>query len=713
MKRMIIASLVLMAGGASMFGILGADAGRRPMAPADNTPPLRPISLKSDRVAALPKPVETVAPDSDDITNAISPIETEDLQPSETFRAGLRALARRDSIGAMAERDRLPSASNERLTLTWAIAVSGQRAVPAAEMLEARTLLRGWPAIEDINSNIENALLRENAPAQVVLDFMRGGEPRSADGVIMLARALKNVGRGEEAKALVRSAWKGRVMKVEDEDRILSEFGTELTATDHLRRMKYLLYADQYARAARFASPAKAEPLATAFSAIGRRAKDSKTLLEKARAEWGKDPTFLYLQIRRLRQTSQYEAAAKLLARMPDQTSDLVDPGKWWVETRIVSRGLIDLGQPAEAYKLAIAHRLDDGEDRAEAEFHAGWYALRGMGKPKMARPHFEQLLLASNRAHDQARGYYWLGRTDEALGDKDKARVSFERAASHPTTFYGQLAEARLGLTNRPLGTQVTNDGALIDFANRPQIRALSLLKQSGEDGRARRLYLSLARFYGDQDSLQMLSARALTDYGPSLALAIGKAAQNQGHDPGLAAYPLGAIPETADIDRSARALTHAIARQESAFNPQAVSHADARGLLQILPSTARKVAERNRIAWVEEKLLADPAYNATLGSRYLDEQIQKFNGSLVLTFAAYNAGPNRIPDWIGRYGDPRRMPLDGVVDWIEHIPFQETRNYVQRVMENYQVYKRLLSETANIASDLTINGRPLQKVN
>ena len=194
-----------------------------------------------------------------------------------------------------------------------------------------------------------------------------------------------------------------------------------------------------------------------------------------------------------------------------------------------------------------------------------------------------------------------------------------------------------------------------------------------------------------------------ALDAHGPTLALAIGKTALRQGHDPGLAAFPLGAIPDTADVSGAGKALAYAIARQESAFNPQAVSPANARGLLQLLPSTARRVAKRYQMAYADEKLTEDPAFNATLGSHYLGEQIDKFDGSLIMTFAAYNAGPGRVTQWIRRYGDPRGKDIDAAVDWVESIPFTETRDYVQRVMENYQVYKLLLDEKPDIAADMT----------
>ncbi|MBB1248208.1 lytic transglycosylase domain-containing protein [Rhizobium sp. G21] len=390
------------------------------------------------------------------------------------------------------------------------------------------------------------------------------------------------------------------------------------------------------------------------------------------------------------------------MSTAPKDQARLVDPGAWWVERRIVSRMLFEQGRPADAYELAAAHPSVQPTDIVEAEFHAGWYALRGLKDARKAKPHFNAILAASPRAHDQARAYYWLGRAAETAGDSD-AKTLFAKASDYPATFYGQLAASRIGVAIHPQQRYRPLADIVSLMKSRPEMQAIDLMLQCGQDGRARRLYLALARTLESPTELQALADSALSAQGPVLALAIGKAALNQGHDPGMAAFPLGAIPDSADISGAGKALAYAIARQESAFNPKAVSPADARGLLQILPSTAKTLAARHQLAWAEEKLTEDAGYNATLGSHYLGEQIDKFRGSYILTFAAYNAGPGRIPQWIKRYGDPRKMKLDEVVDWIEAIPFQETRDYVQKVMENYQVYKALLNQPADIGIDLT----------
>ena len=718
MKQGIIAFLVVLAGCFGVFAVLGLGA-----------PPPEPVAASTVMVELTPRPnkkvaavpaqeekdearVDRVAPgDTSALVASVEPVVeipaeiTQPLplpEPSETFLAGLSQLAGRNSLEAIAYRDRLQPNSVEWKALTWAIAVSGQRAVPSSMITDTQKQLADWPGQSILRENLEEALHRENPSSNLVITKMGTDKPATADGAIILARAALAAGDKGRATNVIRSFWIGKRMDKADEDKIREEFGALLTKDDHKRRMEFLLYKERYDDAERFAELAEAQSLYKAFVATGKKTKSADKLIEAVDPSWHRDASYLYLQIKRKRQARDYSAAAKLLESAPRNADALVDPGAWWVEARIVSRGLVDEGDAKRAYKLAAAHLATEPADIVEAEFHAGWYALRGLKDTKTAERHFKALLDASPRAHDQARALYWLGRTASTRKDPS-ATPYFRRAAHFPATFYGQLAAARLGEMIAPGAVYTVTDADRLAFAARPEIIAISLMEKAGEASRARRLYLALAASLEKPVEVQLLAEKALRDHGATLALAIGKTALRQGHDPGLAAFPLGAIPESADISGAGKALAYAIARQESAFNPQAVSPANARGLLQLLPSTAKRVASRHKMAYAEEKLTEDPAFNATLGSHYLGEQIDTFGGSLIMTFAAYNAGPNRVDQWIKRYGDPRGGGVDAAVDWIERIPFTETRDYVQRVMENYQVYKILLDQKADIAADIT----------
>jgi soluble lytic murein transglycosylase len=719
MRQAIIAIVVCTAGAASGYGLLyGHPAALTEDADAKTTT----LKLHAGKSARLERPmpeaqqtadIETASIDSRDTAKVDRGAVTADIgafppaatTPSAAFLSGLQALSIRDSATAIGFRDSLGQGSIERMTLTWAIAASGQTAVPARELLVDRSVLKAWPSADDIEDNLEEALYRENAPADTVLAAFADRLPRTPEGAIILARAAIAKSDTGRATRLLKTFWHDKTFDPVLEDQVLGEFAALLDINDHKQRMDHLLFAGKLAQAKRFATMVKADKLYQAFAGVTQKARNAKALLDAVEKPWTSDPAFLFASVKRYRLTKQYGEAARLLGTMPRDRVALVDPHSWWVEARIVSRGLMAAGDAKGAYALAISHLAETPDDIAEAEFHAGWYALRGLKDSGAAETHFNNLISASPKAHDQARGYYWLGRAAEA-GGPGKAKEFYIKAADFPATFYGQLAAAKLGIRVE-LGRYEATPALRATFAQRPEMQAIGLLEQAGEASRARRLYLAFARMLDSPTELQALAESALANHGPSLALAVGKAALRQGHDAGLAAFPLGAIPDTADISGAGKALAYAIARQESGFNPAAVSPANAKGLLQLMPATARKVASRYQMAYAEDRLIDDPAFNATLGSHYLGEQISKFNGSYILTFAAYNAGPNRIGEWIKRYGDPRGKPVDKVVDWIETIPFTETRDYVQRVMENYQVYKNLLNEPADIAMDLTTGGR------
>jgi peptidoglycan lytic transglycosylase len=243
-------------------------------------------------------------------------------------------------------------------------------------------------------------------------------------------------------------------------------------------------------------------------------------------------------------------------------------------------------------------------------------------------------------------------------------------------------------------------------NFANREAVSAIKRLQEAGYDRYAETLYRDLAGQLISPGELALLAVLAEKQGNHFMALKVGKIAGARGIDVGALSHPLGVIPDTANISGSGKALAYAIARQESEFNVGAVSSAGARGLLQLMPGTARQLAKKAGLTFSQTRLTSDAGYNATLGAAFLGEQLDRFSGSYVLTFAGYNAGPNRAAQWVAKYGDPRGKDVDAVVDWIERIPYTETRSYVQRVMENYEVYKMRISGKYDIVGDL-VNGR------
>ncbi|MDP9589656.1 UNVERIFIED_ORG: soluble lytic murein transglycosylase [Shinella zoogloeoides] len=664
---------------------------------------LRPSPVEAESVATPTiKPLGFAAemPSKDIITNAI-PRGDALPQVNPALKAGLDALSNRDAAAAMVARDRLPKDSLDRHILTWAIAVSGQRGVPSWEIAEAQRELKGWPGLKALRGHSERALARENPPTSDVLAAFGTTRPETAEGAMVLARALIATGDTARATDVLRTFWHKEAMNTDLETQVLGEFGSLLTIADHRARMEMLLYRDRADQAQRFGDLGQAQSLYRAWAAVIRKSKNTAALIKAVDARWQNNPAYTYLRIRNLRNNEEYRAAGKLFSAMPEDPARLVNPGAWWNEQRIVSRGLADLGDYRDAYRVAAHHGADDPTDIVEAEFHAGWYALRDLGDAKTAHKHFQRILQASDRPLSVSRAWYWLGRAAEKGGTGD-AKDYFAKAAAFPGTFYGQLAAARLGRKALNVAYPKPTVEERARFHGREAVQAIARLQAAGHGWRGDSLYRALAAELMSPGELALLAAQAEKGGNHQLSLQIGKIAFGRGIDVAALAFPVGVIPDGANISGSGKALAYAIARQESAFNPAAVSPANAQGLLQLMPATAQGVAKRYGLAYSKERLTTDAAYNATLGAHYLGEQINDFGGSYVLTFIAYNAGPRRVPQWIARYGDPRGKPIDEVVDWIERIPFSETRGYVQRVMENYQVYKTRLGQKADIEHDL-----------
>lgn len=622
-----------------------------------------------------------------------------------SLKTALDALSSRDAGRALAIRNSMPANDLDRHILTWVLALSGAEGLPSSEIARAAGELGGWPGMPAIQRNVERALYRENAPAKAVVSYLGKRRPQTTEGMVLLARAYLAGGDRTIARRLLAPWWANARLDAKDETLILREFSGVLTREDHQARFIRMLYKNRQQSAARIAALAGAESLYAAYAAVNKRAPDAARKLNGVHRTWQTNPAYLFLKIQYLRRSEKFTEAAQLMMKAPRDAASLADPDAWWVERRVLSRELLDIGKPQLAYRLAAAHSAETPAMAADAEFHAGWYALRALNNAGLAQKHFARIAQISSRPVSASRAYYWMGRAAEA-GGGGNARQFFQRASYYGTAFYGQLAAARLGngALQLPYPKPTVEDRARFD--SREPVRAIRRLEAIGYGNRAQSLYINLAQELSSVGELALLAVMAERNSNHYLALRVGKIAAGRGLDVGALSHPIGAIPANANIKGSGAALAYAIARQESEFNVSAVSGAGARGLLQLLPGTAKGVAQRAGLAYSASRLTTDAAYNATLGAHYLAEQIERFNGSYILTFAGYNAGPRRASEWVARYGDPRGRNIDEVIDWIERIPYTETRNYVQRVMENYAVYKSRLYGKANIQQDL-VSGR------
>ncbi len=671
------------------------------------TPLVRPFAPttthQSPMHLVIPKP-RPAAPDPL-VTSAISRMDNP-TAIGGALKNGLDALTAKNIAGAIAFRNGLPRGSLDRQILTWAIATSGIDGVPSTEITAAAAELPGWPGMSALRRNSERALSRENpSPATIIATF-GSTRPQTTEGMIVLARAYVATGNAAKAHQLLSPWWARQRLSSVDEQKVLNEFSAILTREDHQRRLLHSLYNDRLQSAKLLAGPAQAQSLYNAFADVARKSPNAAKTIAAVDRSWQGNPIYLFLKIRYLRRAERYNEATDLMLRAPRDASALVNPDAWWVERRILSRELLDLGKPQLAYRLASAHAAESPTMAAEAEFHAGWYALRALNQPKLAAPHFARIAQISARPISASRAYYWLGRASEAGAGGD-ARTYYRRSAHFGTTFYGQLSAAKLAEKAPELAYPKPTEAERVRFASRPAVQAIKRLEQVGYGSRAATLYMQLSQELDNVGELTLLAVMAERNDNHYLALRVGKAAALRGLDVGALSHPLGAIPANANISGSGKALAYAIARQESEFNVGAISKAGARGLLQLMPATAKNVATRNGMSFSARRLTTDAAYNATLGAHFLGEQLDRFNGSYVLTFAGYNAGPRRASEWVEKYGDPRGKPVEQVVDWIERIPYSETRNYVQRVMENYEVYKTRLTGRADIQTDLVYGRR------
>ncbi|NGN40673.1 lytic transglycosylase domain-containing protein [Mesorhizobium sp. CGMCC 1.15528] len=620
------------------------------------------------------------------------------------LKSGLDALSAQEVGRARAVRDSLAENSLDRHILAWAIALRGGDLVPSGDIAAAAQALPGWPGMAALRRNSEKALFRENPAPQTVVRAFGGSQPQTLEGVILLSRAYVALGNRDAARSVLSPFWRVEKLEAKDEVSIINEFGSLIPAADHRFRMERMLYAERVNSAKRVAGFAGAQALTDAWSAVIKGDKGAQKLLDAVPAAQ-RSAGYMFAQARYLRRGENFAQAAAVMLKAPTDRASLVDPDAWWIERRSLSRELVDKGDMKTAYRIVAAHAAESPTNAADAEFHAGWYALRGLNDAKTAAKHFTRIAELAEGSISKSRAYYWLGRAAEA-GGPGSSKAYFERAAGYGTTFYGQLAAERIGQSAIKIAYPSPTAADRRDFAQREAVNAIKRLEDAGYASLADTLYRDLAGQLTSPGELALLAVMAEKRDNHFLALKVGKIAAARGIEIGALSHPIGVIPANANISGSGKALAYAIARQESEFNVAAVSRVGALGLLQLMPGTAKDLARKNGLPYSQARLTTDAGYNAALGAAFLGEQLGRFNGSYVLTFAGYNAGPRRAQDWITRYGDPRGKDVDTVVDWIERIPFSETRSYVQRVMENYQVYKMRLSGKFDIVADL-VNGR------
>ncbi len=579
--------------------------------------------------------------------------------------------------------------------LFWFDATRTGSALPYDRLVAFLTQNPDWPSRTLLLRRVEEAMSPGLPPATVV-DWFGRHPPQTGRGYHQYARALEALGDAGRARAVVREGWATAPFSATEEAEFLDRFGRHLERADHHRRLDALLWRGREPEALRMLP--KVDPgqraLATARLRLRAMGPGVDGAFAKVPPSLANDPGLVYERVRWRRIKGRDLEARQLLAQ---STSDDIEPQRWWSERHILARRALAEGHVSEAYRLSAGHGVRDGSDLAEAEWLSGWIALRFLDDPKLAAQHFESLYRSVRFPVSLARGAYWSGRAAEALKRETAAREWYDRAAEHDTSFYGQLAKARLQ-PGAPLRLPAGPSPSAADIGAMEAhdlAKAARMLVAFGQRDRIDPFVLALA----DARPAGVWKAAAASlagDLGrPDLAVRVAKEAHRSGDLLVAQGYPSVSLPRVVNGARHdlERPLVLGIIRQESAYRVDAVSPAGARGLMQLMPGTAREVARKLNLQYSQSKLTTDPQYNLTLGQAYMSEVLGSFGGSYVLSLAAYNAGPSRSRQWLAGNGDPREN-LAQAIDWIEMIPFGETRNYVQRTLENLQVYRSMVSD-------------------
>jgi soluble lytic murein transglycosylase len=552
-----------------------------------------------------------------------------------------------------------------------------------------------WPAPDWLRNRTEEALFGDHKSPALIASYFATTEPQTPAGKLALARALKDAGKSSEAAALARSVWREADLNAGLEARLTSDFGEYLQKSDHKYRADRLLYKEQTASALHVAALAGPDVVALAKARASVIAEaPSDRLFAAVPLALRADPGYKFAMIQKLRRADKISAAVSVMLASPRDPVVLVNGDEWWVERRLLARKLLDQGDAKTAYKLCAEHSATTREMQIEAEFHAGWIALRFLNDPARAAAHFDTLDKLAVTPMSRARAAYWRARAADASASADAsaaAHAFYQAAAAYPSTYYGQLARDKLGLTATLApapAAEATGD------ARDESIKVVELLYAVGEKGLATPLAVDAVRHLDDPAQVAALARVVARQQDAHVSLTIGKLASQRGIPLDDLAFPTYGVPEFQPLQNSADAsIVYSIARQESAFDASAVSGAGAKGLMQMIVSTARRTAERAGVAFSESRLLGDAAFNAQLAAAHLGDLLAEQRGSYILAFAAYNAGGKHVKEWLDAYGDPRKPGVDPI-DWVERIPFTETRNYVQRVVENLNVYRLRFAE-------------------
>ena len=557
---------------------------------------------------------------------------------------------------------------------------------------------KDYPRLGRIKYLAEHKLSNEKITPGKIIDWFGDEEPLSGYGKMILGESYILTGQIEQGKKLIKEGWITADLSKTELSLFRKKFKNYLNAEDYIQRADYLAWENKYwdlKRMLRYL-PKDYELLYNARQLLMSKSYGVDQAIKNVPDRFKNDAGLNFDRLKWRRKRGRIDSSAEILLNVKNTKDYLVRPDKWWDEREIISRSLIYEKKYELAYKIASNHALIEGSDYAAAEWMSGWIALSFLDDPLLSKDHFQNFYNNVSYPISTSRGAYWLARSYKALGDKENSKKWFEEAAKYLTTYYGQLAFLELNPNeNFELSKDMEVDKKYREkFYSKELVKITYLLDELNEDKYTKFILRHLANENIESGS-EILASELSTNIGRfDFAIQIAKIASYEKRFHNKFNYPIISTPKNINgrkIPESAFILS--IIRQESEFDLSANSHAGAKGLMQLMPYTAKLVAKQAKLPYVKSRLTTDPEYNINLGSHYIAGLILDYDGAYPYAVAAYNAGPNRVKYWKKINKDPQKKQID-YVDWIELIKFRETRNYVQRVLENYNVYRYILEQ-------------------
>ena len=555
-----------------------------------------------------------------------------------------------------------------------------------------------YPRIGRLKYLAEHKLSTAKISPKKIIDWFDSKEPLSGYGKMIIGESFILTGNKDKGKKLIKEGWITADLSKNELKFFRKKFKKYLNADDYIKRADYLAWNNKYwdlKRLLRYL-PKDYELLYTARQILMTRGYGVDQAIKNVPEKFKNDAGLNYDRLKWRRKRGRVDSSLEILLSIKNDKNYLVEPEKWWKEREIISRALIYKKKYETAYKISSNHGMSKGSDFAAAEWMSGWIALSFLNDPLIAKDHFQNFYKNVNYPISTSRGAYWLGRTYEKLGDKEQSMYWYDIASKYLTTYYGQLAFLKLD----PSGKFELNKDMVIDdkyryiFFNKELVKITYLLDELKKDKYTKFILRHLAND-NIQKGSEVLAAELATNIQRyDFAIQISKISSYQKRFHNKFNYPIISTPKKINgrkIPESAFILS--IIRQESEFDLSANSHAGAKGLMQLMPYTAKLVSKQAKLPYSKSRLTSDPEYNINLGSHYIAGLILQYEGAYPFAIAAYNAGPNRVKYWKKINKNPQKKQIN-YVDWVELIKFRETRNYVQRVLENYNVYRYILEK-------------------